>query len=67
MKTTPASTEWKIAPMVGFRSGRVTGYTVERIHHPYTRFARAEALERGRVFSTHAEAQAAIARATGQA
>jgi len=60
-------TDWKISPTVGFRSGRVIGYTVERIHHPYTRFARAEELENGRIFPTHAAAQAALARATGQA
>ncbi len=65
--TTPTVTDWKISPMVGFRSGRVTGYTVERIHHPYTRFARAESLENGRIFPTHTEARAALARATGQA
>ena len=62
--TAPTVTDWTIRPMVGFRSGRVTGYTVERIHHPYTRFARAEPLERGRIFRTHAEAQAALARVT---
>lgn len=57
---------WEIRTMVGFHSGRVTGYTVERIHNPYTRDARAETLDRGRVYPTEEQARAAIAKASGE-
>lgn len=58
---------WEIRTLVGLNSGRITGYTVERIHNPCTRDARAETLDRGRVYRTEAQARAAIAKATGEA
>lgn len=61
MITTPP---WEIRTLAGLHSGRVTGYTVERIHNPRTPQARAETLERGRVYRTKADAIEAIAKAT---
>ncbi len=58
---------WEVRVVRGFESGRISGYTVERIHNPGTPDAKAEALERGRVFRTEAEARAAIAKAEGAA
>jgi len=54
---------WVIRTLADLRSGRITGYAVERIHNPYTRQARAESLDR-RIYRTHADAAAAIAKAT---
>lgn len=59
--TTPP---WEIRTLVGLQSGRFKGYTVERIHNPYTPQARAETLERGRVYRTKDDAIEAIAKAT---
>lgn len=60
------TTQWEIRRMVGFYSNRPTGYTVERIHNPYTEKAKVEFLEPGRIFRTEADARAAIAKATGE-
>lgn len=60
MNTNPP---WEIRTLAGLHSGRITGYTVERIHSPRTPQARAETLERGRIYRTKADAVAAIAKA----
>jgi len=53
---------WEIRTLADLRSGRITGYAVERIHNPGTRQARAETLDRGRIYRTQADAAAAIAK-----
>jgi hypothetical protein len=60
---------WEVRPMVGIHSGKVTGYTVERIHSPYTQEARAEVLrvDGVNIWKSEKEAYAAIAKATGDA
>ena len=58
--TNPA---WEIRTLADLRSGRITGYVVERIHNPGTCEARAETLDR-RIYRTHADAAKAIAKAT---
>lgn len=60
-------TDWIIAPMIGFTTGRPVGFSVHRIHAPYTDTARVEHLNKGRVYRTESDARAAIAEATGDA
>lgn len=67
MRDTTPVTDWLISPLVGFRTGRPSGFSVYRIHAPYTDAARVEPLERGRIYRTEADARAAIARATKEA
>jgi hypothetical protein len=54
---------WEIRTQMSLHTGRFVGYTVQRIHNPYTPQARAEILENGRVFETESDAMDAIARA----
>ena len=71
MNTTEMSnelrTDWIIGKLVGLTTGRPAGFDVYRIHNPYTRTARVEPLNGGRIYRTEADARAAIARATGKA
>lgn len=55
---------WEIRTLMCLHSGRFIGYTVQRIHNPSTPQARAELMERGRVYPTEGDALDAIARAT---
>lgn len=55
-------TEWQIKPLVSFGTNRVAGYSVERVHNPYTEKARIESLGTS-IYHTEAAARAAIAKA----
>ena len=54
---------WEIRTQMCLNTGRFVGYTVQRIHNPYTPQARAEIMENGRVYQTESDALDAIARA----
>ena len=54
---------WEIRTQMSLHTGRFVGYTVQRIHNPYTPQARAEIMENGRVYPTEGDAINAIARA----
>lgn len=59
-----ATPPWKIRPMLDFSSARPAGFTVERVHNPFTDQARVEILTDSatgrRLWPNRSQAQAAI-------
>jgi len=61
--------EWQVKAMSDFSTGRPCGFTVQRVHNPYTDRAKVEVLRTsdGRnFFRTEAAARDAIAETTGE-